>query len=155
MMSVGARPTAVAEGTVGRHYYANEAIDASGPEQRDEWVHLGVESPEELCTLFNRDFYFGCEADDRGVAAAFAATNPCSARLKAMFSSDIGHWDVERHERVVPEAWGLVGKGVLTEEEFRDFAFRYSAEMLTASNPSFFEGTALESDVASLTSDAS
>ncbi len=71
-----------------------------------------------------------------------------------MFSSDIGHWDVERHERVSPEAWGLVGKGVLTEEEFRDFAFRHSAEMLTASNPSFFEGTALASDVASLRADA-
>ena len=71
-----------------------------------------------------------------------------------MFSSDVGHWDVERHEGVVPDAWGLVGKGVLTEEQFRDFALRYSTEMLTVSNPSFFERTALESDVASLLADA-
>ncbi len=40
------------------------------------------------------------------------------------------------------------------QEQFRDFAFRHSAQMLTASNPSFFEGTALASDVASLRADA-
>lgn len=133
-----------------RAAYAREAIDLGPPEEPDEFIHLGIKTGQELCDLFAQDLYFGCEADDRGVATAFAPSNPRGARLKAMFSSDIGHWDVVDHETVLPEAYGLIEKGVLDEDQFRDFTFSHSAEMLLKANPAFFEGTALESETASL-----
>ena len=116
----------------------------------DDWAQLAPKSAEELCELFIEPFYFGCEADDRGVAAAFSKTNPFGAKLKAMFSSDIGHWDVVQIESVLPEAFGLVEKGVLDEEQFFDFAFAHAAELLLNSNPAFFEGTSVESAAAAL-----
>ncbi|MEE8166921.1 MAG: amidohydrolase family protein [Myxococcota bacterium] len=133
-----------------RRAYAREAIDAAGPEQMDDWAQLAPKSAEELCERFTEPFYFGCEADDRGVAAAFSKTNPFGVKLKAMFSSDIGHWDVEQIEAVLPEAFGLVKKGVLDEEQFFEFAFAHSAEMLLNANPAFFEGTPVESAAAAL-----
>ena len=50
----------------------------------------------------------------------------------------------------MPEASGLIGKGVVDEEQFRDFAFVHAAEMLTASNSDFFSGTVLESEAREL-----
>jgi hypothetical protein len=136
-----------------RRAYAREAIDAAGPEEMDEWIHLAPKSAEELCERFSEPFYFGCEADDRGVAAAFSKTNPFGTKLNAMFSSDIGHWDVEHIDQVVPEAFGLVKKGVLDEEQFRDFTFAHASEMLLNANPAFFEGTSLETEAAALVAD--
>src|SRR6202042_3024350 len=63
------------------------------PDVVDEWVHLDISSAEEIRDLFVPDFYFGCEADDRTAAFAFSPANAFRARLNAMFSSDIGHWD--------------------------------------------------------------
>jgi predicted TIM-barrel fold metal-dependent hydrolase len=133
-----------------RAAYAREAIDLGPPEEPDEFVHLAADSKQELCNLFSESFYFGCEADDRGVATAFARSNPEGTKLKAMFSSDIGHWDVVDHEGVVPDAHGLIAKGVLNEDQFRAFTFTHSAEMLLSANPAFFEGTAVESEAARL-----
>ncbi len=133
-----------------RAAYAREAIDSTPPEEPDDFVHLGAKSEQDLCDLFSENLYFGCEADDRGVAAAFAPSNPRGTKLKAMFSSDIGHWDVVDHGKVVPDAHGLIEKGVLDEEQFREFTFVHSAEMLLKANPGFFEGTALEKDAARL-----
>ena len=130
--------------------YAREAIDSAPPEERDEFAHLGVDSKQEICDLFSENLYFGCEADDRGVASAFAQSNPRGTTLKAMFSSDIGHWDVVDHEAVVPEAHGLIEKGVVNEDQFKDFTFTHAAEMLLKANPAFFEGTAIESEAAGL-----
>ena len=137
-----------------RAAYAGEAIDQPPPEEPDDFVHLGASSKQEMCDLFSRDLYFGCEADDRGVATAFAHSNPRGTKLKAMFSSDIGHWDVVEQTGVVPEAYGLIEKGVLDEGQFRDFAFAHAAEMLLKANPAFFEGTALEAEAAALTIEA-
>jgi len=133
-----------------RAAYAREAIDFEPPDEPDEFVHLAAGSKQDLCDLFSENLYFGCEADDRGVAAAFAASNPQGTKLKAMFSSDIGHWDVVDHGAVVPDAHGLIEKGVLNEDQFRDFTFGHSAEMLLKANPSFFEGTALEGDASEM-----
>ncbi|MCH2171333.1 amidohydrolase [Myxococcota bacterium] len=133
-----------------RRAYETEAIDCGGPDEPDEWKALEVDSARALCEQFTGGFYFGCEADDRGVATAFSDTNPFGTVLRAMFSSDIGHWDVERIEEVVPEAFELVEDGVLTEEQFRDFTFTHPVAMLRSSNPHFFDGTGLESAVKEL-----
>jgi hypothetical protein len=41
------------------------------------------------------------------------------ARLKAIFSSDIGHWDVPDMTTVLAEAYELVEHGLLNEGDFR------------------------------------
>jgi hypothetical protein len=76
--------------------------------------------------------------------------NPFGARLKAVFSSDIGHWDVPDMTEVVAEAYELVEKGMITEEDFRDFMFTNPASLWTEMNPEFFQGTLVEKEVAEL-----
>jgi hypothetical protein len=118
------------------------------PDEIDEWVHLGVTGPEDIRDLFVPNFYFGCEADDRTAAFAFSPANAFGARLNAIFSSDIGHWDVRHMDRVLVEAWGLVEDGVLSERDFGDLVFHNPARLFLSANPDFFAGTAIESDVA-------
>ena len=117
----------------------------------DEWAACGIEKAEDVRDLFVPNFYFGCEADDPSVAGAFDAKgNPFGARLNAMFSSDIGHWDVQDITEVVEEAYELVEHERITAADFRDFTFTNIARLHTANNPDFFKGTAVEGAVAAL-----
>ena len=117
----------------------------------DEWMHCGIEKAEDIYDRFVPRFYFGCEGDDRTVAWAFdKRLNRFGARIKAMFSSDIGHWDVADVSQVLAEAYELVESGAVTPEDFRDFVFTNPVELHTRLNPGFFEGTSVEADVASL-----
>ncbi|HSR55614.1 MAG TPA: amidohydrolase family protein [Alphaproteobacteria bacterium] len=112
---------------------------------------LGIEKAEDLRPLFEPNFYFGCEADDPLVAVAFnRQMNPFGARLKATFSSDIGHWDVPDMTEVLAEAYELVEKGLLDEDEFRDFVFVNPATLHAGMNPDFFAGTVVEDAVRKL-----
>jgi predicted TIM-barrel fold metal-dependent hydrolase len=114
----------------------------------DDWASCHIEHPEDIRDLFVPNFYFGCEADDPMNAWAFnAQVNPFGARLKAIFSSDIGHWDVPDMTEVVEEAHELVDKGVMTEEDFRDFVFTNPVMLWTDMNPDFFKGTRVEGEV--------
>ena len=70
--------------------------------------------------------------------------NPFGARLQPVFSSDLAHWDVEDMSEVVAEAFGLVRKGVLEEQDFREFVFENPARLLLGQNPDIFVGTAVE-----------
>jgi len=70
--------------------------------------------------------------------------NPFGARLRAIFSSDIGHWDVPDMTEVLEEAYELVEHGLLTEEDFRDFVFTNPVTLWTGMNPDFFKGTVVE-----------
>jgi len=70
--------------------------------------------------------------------------NPFGARLRAIFSSDIGHWDVPDMTEVLEEAYELVEHGLLTEDDFRDFVFTNPATLWTGMNPDFFKGTVVE-----------
>lgn len=114
---------------------------------------LGIEKAEDLRSLFEPNFYFGCEADDPLVALAFnRKMNPFGARLKAMFSSDIGHWDVPDMTQVLGEAYELVEKELLNDQEFRDFVFVNPAMLHAGMNPGFFSGTVVDHEVAKLLS---
>jgi hypothetical protein len=106
-------------------------------------VHLAVKSPADIVERFAGSFYFGCEADDSGVTAAFSSANPEGAQLRAVFSSDIGHWDVPDMAGVVAESHELVEHGLLTAEQWRRFTFDTPVELFTRVNPSFFDGTAV------------
>jgi len=117
----------------------------------DEWDACGIERAEDIRDGFVPRFYFGCEADDPMVAWAFdTRTNPMGARLRAMFSSDMGHWDVPDMVGVLPEAYELVEKGLLDEAAFRDFVFGNPVRFYTSGNPDFFRGTRVEGQVAKL-----
>ena len=116
-----------------------------------ELDNLGIKSGEDLRDLFEPHFYFGCEADDPLVALGFdGRMNPFGARLKAMFSSDIGHWDVPDMTRVLEEAYELVERELLDDDDFHDFVFAHAATLHAGMNPDFFKGTIVEGDVAKL-----
>ena len=122
----------------------DEALDTV-----DEFALCGVERAEEIGEVFERNFFFGCEADDPSNATAFdTRRNPHGVRLNAVFSSDIGHWDVPDMREVLEEAYELVERGLLGEDDFRDFVFANPVELWTGSNPDFFAGTAVEDAVA-------
>jgi hypothetical protein len=64
-----------------------------------------------------------------------------SARINAIFSSDIGHFDVPNMLNPVPEAYELVEDELITPDDFRDFAFANAVRLWGTQNPRFFEGT--------------
>ena len=96
-------------------------------------------------TSSSRQYHFGCEADDPMNALAFdRRLNPGGVRLKAVFGSDLGHWDVPDLRGVLPEAWELVDDGRITEDDFADFTFRNAVSLYGAD---FFGETVVEADV--------
>ena len=106
-------------------------------------------STDDIYRVFTEQYFFGCEADDPMNAMAFnAELNPGEAKLQAIFASDVGHWDVPDFREVLPEAWELVEDGLLDEDQFRAFTFGNAASLMTATNPDFFVGTAVEDAVA-------
>jgi predicted TIM-barrel fold metal-dependent hydrolase len=117
----------------------------------DEFAPCGITDKREIKDLFVPHFYFGCEADDPITAWAFdTKKNPYGATLNAIFSSDIGHWDVVNMREVMAEAYELVEHGLLNEDEFRDFTFANAARMWCSMNPNFFKGTIVKGEVAKL-----
>jgi predicted TIM-barrel fold metal-dependent hydrolase len=116
-----------------------------GVEDVDDYFRCRIEHKQDIRDLFVPRFYFGCEADDPANAWAFnTQANPMRARLNAIFSSDIGHFDVPDMTAVVPEAYELVEHGLLTDEDFRDFTFGNAVRFWGEVNPDFFRGTAVE-----------
>jgi hypothetical protein len=118
------------------------------PEQLDEFAAVALHSVQELRDKFVPNFYFGCEADDRLVAWAFAERiNPAGARLRPIFGSDISHWDVQDMTEPVAEAYELVEDSIIGEQEFRELMFFNPARLHAGMNPSFFAGTVVEDAV--------
>ena len=112
---------------------------------------LGITKAEDLRPLFEPNFYFGCEADDPLVSVGYdRRLNPFGSRLKAIFSSDIGHWDVPDMNEVLEEAYELVEHGLLDDADFREFTFVHAATLHAGMNPDFFKGTVVEAAVSEL-----
>jgi hypothetical protein len=115
--------------------------------QLDEFAAIEVERAEEFEERFTRTLYFGCEADDPITAWAFdTRRNPFGASLRAVFSSDIGHWDVTLMDEVVEESYEMVEKGVMSAADLRAFMFENPVRLHGRGNPHFFDGTAVESE---------
>lgn len=113
----------------------------------DDFAASGVTSEEEIQVAYSDNFYFGCEADDPATMWAFDPR--LGARLRPVFSSDFTHFDVPDFAGVVPEAFELLEHGFVTEQDFREFTFSNAARLHTRTNPSFFDATAIEQQVAS------
>lgn len=122
-----------------------------GTELYDDFAACGIERARDIRDLFTKNFYFGCEADDPLNAWAFNdRINPYGARLKILFGSDIGHFDVQNMLDVLPEARELVDEGTITESDFREFVCGYPVELWGGMNPDFFKGTRVERATAAI-----
>jgi predicted TIM-barrel fold metal-dependent hydrolase len=122
-------------------------------EGRDDFELAGIRSIEDIRDRFCANFYWGCEADDPLVGVAFdPRINPLGARVPAVFSSDIGHWDVPEFDSPLAEAYELLEEGILDENQFRDFTFTNQVHLYADLNPGFFAGTAVEREAAAVLS---
>jgi hypothetical protein len=108
----------------------------------DEWAASGITSVDDLARIFSEQWFFGCEADDPMNALAFdRSAHPGNIALRAMFASDIGHWDVPDFLGVLPEAWELVEDGRLDEGQLRAFT---CDNVVDLQGPAVFAGTTVE-----------
>jgi predicted TIM-barrel fold metal-dependent hydrolase len=114
----------------------------------DEFEKSGIQSAEDIRNIFVEKFYFGCEGDDPLNAMAFNARGiPFDARLKPLYGSDIGHWDVPDMSKIIEEAYELVEHGIIDDEALRTFLFDNAIAFWTANNRDFFKGTLVEREV--------
>jgi predicted TIM-barrel fold metal-dependent hydrolase len=129
-----------------RSYYGRPA---ARPEALDEFAACEIDQPTDLRDLFERHFYFGCEADDPLLVWAFRDDiNPLGARFRPVLGSDISHWDVPDMTEPIAEAFELVERGLMTEDQFRELTFLNPVRLHGAANPSFFAGTGCETAAA-------
>ena len=84
----------------------------------------------------------------RSIGALFRPS--LKTKINALFSSDIGHFDVPDMREVLEDAHGLVTEGLMSEADFRAFTFTNPAHFWTNNNPSFFANTAVEKPVRQL-----
>ena len=120
------------------------------PEELDDFAGTGINGGRDILRIFDNNFYFGSEADDRMTAVAFdTKLNHYGATINAVLGSDIGHWDVPDMTKVMVEAYELVDDGFMDEEAFRDFTYGNVVRMHAGMNPAFFKGTIVEQEVAS------
>ncbi len=118
------------------------------PEEVNDFAPTGVEKSTDIRDIFDANFYFGCEADDRMNAVAFdAKINHHGLKLNAILGSDIGHWDVPDMTKVLVEAYELVEDDLITDEDFSDLTYGNVVSMHTGMNPDFFKGTVVEDEV--------
>ena len=89
-----------------------------GIDDLDDFAACKITRKEDWVDLYAKPYYFGCEADDRMNATAFGKGNPFGAQLNAIYSSDIGHFDVIDMRDPLPEAYELVEDGYITERQF-------------------------------------
>jgi predicted TIM-barrel fold metal-dependent hydrolase len=121
------------------------------PTMLNEFGASGMTEIDDLKDLFCKNFYFGCEADDRMISVAFnRKLSPVGQKLKATFGSDIGHWDVIDATTILGEAYGLVDAGLITRDDFRDFTWTNPVSLHLGMNPDYFKGTRVEAEATKL-----
>ena len=86
---------------------------------------------------------------------SIAGLNRKGARLKAILSSDIGHWDVIDATTCLAESVELVEDGLMSADDLRDFAFYNAGELHGMMNPDFFKGTVIEAEATAALATAS
>lgn len=114
-------------------------------ETHEDFAASGVRCAQDIVEQVNRVCVFGCEADDPLTGIAFdRKRTPLGRELKAIFSSDIGHWDVPDMREVLPEAYEHIEHDWLDAGAFRRFMCDNAYRLYTEANPRFFQGTVLE-----------
>ncbi|HEY6881630.1 MAG TPA: amidohydrolase, partial [Polyangiales bacterium] len=129
--------------TLGERYTS----DARQPteDELDDFRAAGIESVEDIKKRWVDSFFFGSESDDRTVAHAFNdKANPLGVKINAIYSSDVGHWDVPDLTSVLAESWALVEQGAISESDFKAWTFDNPYKLYTEANANFFKGTQVE-----------
>ncbi|SMC22591.1 Amidohydrolase [Andreprevotia lacus DSM 23236] len=140
-------PQTLVADTLGKRYTA-DAIQPT-PEQQNDFAAAGIESAEDIKSRWVDNFFFGSEADDRTVAHAFNdKANPLGVKINAIYSSDVGHWDVPDLTEALAESWDLVEQQVISEADFKSLVFSNPYKLYTEANADFFKGTAVERKLA-------
>jgi len=130
-------------GTLGERY--TKDAQQPRPEELEDFGAAGIESVEDIKKRWVDSFFFGSESDDRTVAHAFNdKANPLGVKINAIYSSDVGHWDVPDFTQVLSESYELVEQGAITESDFKAWVFDNPYKLYTDANPDFFRGTAVE-----------
>ncbi|MBW4579015.1 MAG: amidohydrolase family protein [Tildeniella nuda ZEHNDER 1965/U140] len=118
-------------------------------DELEDFAAAGIETIEDIRDRWVNSFFFGSESDDRTIATAFNhKANPLGVKINAIYSSDVGHWDVPDITLPLAESWELVEEGVISEADFKAYVFENPYKLYTEANPDFFKGTAIESKVA-------
>src|SRR5437879_3795622 len=91
-----------------------------GIDDLDDFSACKITRKQDWIDLYAKPFFFGCEADDRATAWAFSKNNPFSTKLNALYSSDVGHFDVIDMRNPLPEAYELVEDGIVPVELARE-----------------------------------
>src|SRR6476659_4526834 len=115
-----------------------QAYLTGGVENIDDFSACQITRKEDWVDLYAKPYYFGCEADDRMNATAFGRSNPFGSKLNAIFSSDIGHFDVIDMRHPLPEAYELVEDGHITANDFRAFTFSNAVQLWGTQHPRLF-----------------
>jgi predicted TIM-barrel fold metal-dependent hydrolase len=111
----------------------------------DEFASTGFTSVDHIREVFERSYFFGVEGDDpMNAAATKSFSRHLGAQMNAIYSSDLGHWDVRDMREVLQEAYELVDEGVASGADFRRMVFEAPVRLWTGGNPRFFEGTVIE-----------
>jgi hypothetical protein len=127
----------------GAHYTKGARQPRDG--ELDDFAAAGIERVEDIKPRWADCFFFGSESDDRAIATAFNdKANPLGVKINAIYSSDVGRWDVPDLTDALAEAYGLVEEGILTEADFKAYVFENPYRLYTEANPEFFKGTAVE-----------
>lgn len=136
---------------IGREYEGIDALNKGESLGNEESEHMndfaasGIADKEQLIRQYSQNFYFGCEADDPMTMTAF--DRRMGVPLNAVFSSDIGHWDVPDVTHVLHEAYEMLEHGLLNEANFRAFTFANATHLHAGMNPDFFKNTSVEAQV--------
>jgi predicted TIM-barrel fold metal-dependent hydrolase len=121
-----------------------------GIDDLDDFSACKITRKQDWIDLYATPYYFGCEADDRMNATAFWQGNPFGTQLNAIYSSDIGHFDVIDMREPLAEAFELVEDGLITADNFRDFTFTNAVKLWGTQNPDFFKGTRVEKEASAV-----
>ena len=120
------------------------------PDDIDEFSAMHVQSESDIIELVAPRMWFGCEPDDRTVAAAFAEHNGLGTDFNVMLGSDISHFDTPEMDQVVPSACRLVEKGLLSEAQLKALLCDNAARLFTHADRDFFAGTTVADYTATL-----
>ena len=117
-----------------------------GIDDLDDFSACKLTKKQDWIDLYAKPYYFGCEARTatacNRATHAFLKLNPFGSQLTAIYSSDIGHFDVIDMREPLAEAYELVEDGVITEANFRDFVFTNAVTLWGTQNPRFLQGDA-------------
>jgi hypothetical protein len=117
--------------------------DSAEPECFDDFRACEIEGISDMAALF-ANLHFGCEADDATVCFAYHPCNVRGMRLRAMFSSDFGHWDAPRADHLLPQSYELVEEGRLSSADFQSFVADNAIKLHGTVNSTFWNGTLVE-----------